>query len=167
MEVGMRLAPASPLRRVPIKQLLGVAGRFITISARVVDGLLLNAANCDHDVMARVAREGIADIPLKLVQELWEQMGKRGKPQPPFEYEAELGKIAVPILVLSGSVDRIAPYQSVEAGASRLQSCDVRYRKMGLDSGDRADYGHADLLVGKSSSDEVYPFLVDFIEEMD
>jgi pimeloyl-ACP methyl ester carboxylesterase len=166
MQLGIKLAPANSLRRVPIKQLMGVAGRFISLSSRLADGMLLNAANCEQAVMAKMAREGITDIPRKLLIEMWAQMTGDSQ-NGPFDHEGKLEQIDVPVQALSGSVDRIAPSSAVEAAVARLYGPDVRYRKMGVESGDRADYGHGDLLVGRSAPEEVYPLLLDFIEEMD
>ncbi len=168
LQLAVRLAPVNALRRVPIKRLMGVAGSFITLSARLVDGLLLNAANTEPEVMARMAKEAIADFPVRLAVEIMEQMTagaaiERG----PYAHEARLGEIDVPVQAVSGSVDRVAPVPSVEAAVARLDGPDVRYRRFGVADGARADYGHADLLVGRRAPDEVFPHLLDFVEEVD
>ena len=76
-------------------------------------------------------------------------------------------RIAVPVHVVSGSVDRVAPKAAVLALSARLRGPDVRYREMGKPAGDRADYGHGDLLVGRSAPEEVFPVLLDFLEAVD
>jgi hypothetical protein len=38
---------------------------------------------------------------------------------------------------------------------------------MGRRFGDRADYGHGDLLVGRAAPEEVYPLILDFLDEVD
>jgi len=167
LQLGMRLAPSRTLKRVPIKNLMGVAGRFVPLSARLADGMLLNVANCEPDVISRMAREAINDIPLQMVIEIWEQMAEPVQSEGPYAHEARLGEIRVPVHAISGNVDNVAPYLAVEAAVAQLDGPDVRYRKMGKESGDRADYGHADLLVGRATPEEVFPMLIDFIEEMD
>jgi pimeloyl-ACP methyl ester carboxylesterase len=167
LKVATRLAPQSSQRRVPMRRLMGVAGRFVPIASRLVDGLLLNAQNTDPDVMGRMAREAINDVPLKLVLELTHQMANGKNAEGPYAYEQHLDRINVPVFAMGGSADRIAPPQSVAAAVARLAATDVRYREMGRKFGDSADYGHVDLLVGKNAPDEVFPLLLDFLDEVD
>ena len=168
LKLGMRLAPSGTIKRVPIKNLVGVAGRFVPLSARLADGMLLNVANTEPEVIGRMAREGINDIPLQMLLEMWAQMSEPGaQTEGPYAHEARLGDIRVPVHAISGNVDRVAPHRSVEAAVARLDGPDVRYRRMGKGEGDRADYGHGDLLVGRAAPEEVFPPLIDFVEEMD
>jgi hypothetical protein len=48
-----------------------------------------------------------------------------------------------------------------------MQSDILRYREIGCHFGDKADYGHIDLLVGRHAPEEIYPEVLDFLEEMD
>jgi pimeloyl-ACP methyl ester carboxylesterase len=153
--------------RVPLRRLLGTAGRFVPL-ARLADGILLNASNCEPAVLLKMARDAIDDIPVRLVTEITQHMsGSSSSTLGPYVFESQLGKINAPVLALSGAADRVAPPASVAAAVSRLASPDVRYRELGVRHGDRADYGHLDLLVGRSAPDEVYPLLLDFLEEVD
>src|SRR5689334_17686282 len=72
-----------------------------------------------------------------------------------------------PTTTKSSSIASTCPSSPLAAAVSRLASSDVRYREMGRRFGDRADYGHIDLLVGRSAPEEVYPVLLDFLEEVD
>jgi predicted alpha/beta hydrolase len=157
-------------RRFPLRRLLGVAGMVMPLSSRLADNLLLNVANCEPEVMLQLARQGIHDIPIRLISEITQAMtegrGPHG-PHGPYAYEAILHRIVAPVLALSGSVDRIAPPAAVAAGVARLASTDIRYREMGVAHGDRAEYGHADLLVGRNAPEEIYPLILDFLQEVD
>ncbi|MBI5510756.1 MAG: alpha/beta fold hydrolase [Deltaproteobacteria bacterium] len=167
LEVGARLAPANPMRHVPLKPLMLAAGSVISFSAKLVDGMLLNAQNCDDEVMARMAKEGIADVPVKLLLQIAAQLSGEASEGLPFEHEDRLGRVRVPAFVVSGSVDRVAPKAAVQAFANRLGSKDLRYREMGRSFGDGTDYGHGDLLVGRNAPEEVFPLLLDFLEQVD
>ncbi len=167
LQIATRLAPQNIQRRVPMRRLMGVAGRFVPLASRIVDGLLLNAQNCEPDVLSRMAKEAINDVPLKLVLELSHQMANGTIAEGPYAYEHGLGQICVPVFAVGGSVDRIAPPESVAAAVAEMQTPDIRYREMGLRFGDRADYGHIDLLVGRHAPEEVFPLLLDFLEEVD
>jgi predicted alpha/beta hydrolase len=166
LSLAARLAPQNQ-RRVPMRRVIGVAGRFVPIAARLADGFLLNGDNTDPEIVLRMAREAINDVPLKLLLEITHQMSNGTSAEGPYAYETLLDRIDVPVLAIGGSVDRIATPASVAAAVSRLASTDVRYREMGRRFGDRADYGHIDLLVGRAAPDEVYPVLLDFLEEVD
>jgi predicted alpha/beta hydrolase len=166
LQLAVSLAPATSQRRVPLRQLLGAAGRFIRITARLADGLLLNVDNCDTQVLGVFAREGINDVPVKLMREMTEQIAGKAD-DGPFAYESRLDRVEVPVFAMGGSVDRIAPAASVRALVSRLRGPDVRYREMGKAFGDGADYGHGDLLVGRNAREEVFPQLLDYLEEVD
>lgn len=152
--------------RVPMRRLMNAAGRFIPLSSRLVDGLLLNAENTEASVMARMAREGIDDVPVKLVVELSQHMANPMEAGP-YGYETMMSQIQIPVYAMGGSVDRIAPPGSVAAAVERLRTPDLRLRLMGRRWGDAADYGHVDLLVGRAAPEEVFPLLLDFIEEVD
>ena len=167
LNFATRFAPANALRRVPIKPLLFAAGTFISVSSKLADGMLLNADNCDEEVMARIAREGIDDVPMKLLLEIGAETRGEAGDDSPYRFEKDLDRITVPVHVVSGSVDRLAPKAAVLALSARIRSSDVRYREMGKASGDTADYGHGDLLVGRSAPKEVFPILLDFLEQVD
>lgn len=160
------LTPASS-RRFFLRRLLDVAGRVMPLSSRLADNLLLNVSNCEPQVMLRLTREGIHDVPVRLVQELARAIVGEGAPVGPYAYEHDLNRIRAPTLLLAGQADRIVPVPTVRALCNRLETPDVRFRTLGQHFGDRADYGHADLLVGRHAPDEVYPIVLDFIEEMD
>jgi pimeloyl-ACP methyl ester carboxylesterase len=164
LQLAARLG--SSARRVPIRRLFSAGGRFIHLSSKIVDGSLVNASNVEAEILARLARESIDDVPTHLLGEFHAALG--GKPDNgPFAYEASLHSIRVPVLAIGGSADRIAPPRSVRAAVSRLRSPDVRYREMGMQHGDAADYGHIDLLVGRHAPKEIYPLVLDFWDEVD
>ena len=167
LKLAAKLAPATTQRRVPLRALSGAAGWFVPLTSRLADGILLNVANCEPEVISHMAAEGISDIPLQLVVEIMTHMANGHVPHGPYAYELKLAEVSVPVLALSGNVDRVAPAASVAALVSRLRSSDVRHREMGKKHGDAADYGHGDLLVGRTAPDEVYPLLIDFLDEVD
>ena len=63
LKLASRLAPRGLQTKVPMRRLLGAAGRFIQLSGKLVDGMLLNADNMESAVLARMAKEGIDDVP--------------------------------------------------------------------------------------------------------
>lgn len=167
MQLATRIAPGAPRQRMPLRRLFGAAGRFMRFSSLIIDGMLVNGANVDSEIMTRLAREAIDDIPLTLLQDFTSHMNDSVVGRPPFGYELELHRIDRPILAIGGAADRVASPRSVAALVERLRSPDLRYREFGVRHGDRADYGHVDLLVGRSAPEDIYPMLLDFWEETD
>ncbi len=74
------------------------------------------------------------------------------------DYRAGLSRCTQPALFLSGGRDGLAPPPSVEAGY-RLWGGPKRYRDAGPDT------GHADLLLGRSAPETVFPVVRDFLLE--
>lgn len=172
VQLVSRLIPAANFtppaqRRVPLRRILGAAGRLMSLSQRLADDLIVNAANCEPWVLARLAQEGIHDIPVQLITEITQHLAAGVSPFGPYAYEAALHGIDAPVFAISGAVDRIAPPNNVAAAIALFKGADVRYRDMGVASGDRCDYGHIDLLVGVNAPDEVYPEIIDFLLEVD
>lgn len=153
--------------RIPLRRIFSTGGRFIQFTGRWVDGSLLNASNVDQRLMKRLARESIDDVPRQLLKEFATSIGRDDISEGPFSYESELGRISVPVFSLAGAVDRIAPPRAVQAAVDKLRSNDVRYREMGLRFGDRADYGHVDLVVGHHAPREIYAPIIDFWDEIE
>lgn len=175
LQLAASLTPAANFtlpsqRHFPLRRLLGVAGLMMPLSSRLANNLLLNVANCDAKAMVKIARQGIHDIPIQLIAEITQAMAQtrsRQQTDGPYAFEAQLQQITAPVFALSGAADRIAPPSSVVAAIDLLATRDIRYRQMGIAYGDRADYGHADLLIGRNAPEEVYPLILDFLQETD
>ena len=84
----------------------------------------------------------------------------------PYDFESKLSQIEVPVLAVAGSGDRVAPPRAVFAAAQRMRSM-ARFHEVGVGSGARVDYGHIDLLLGRHSSEEVFPVLMEFMSGHD
>ena len=83
-------------------------------------------------------------------------------------YIEKLPTSKVPLLVLGGSKDELAPEDAVKAadaitGHSGERQCII----LGKGSRCREDYGHVDLLVGKRVESEVFPLVHQWVENHD
>lgn len=167
LQLGAKLATEGAARRVPLKTLAGAAGYLGPVANIFVDGTLFNAENIDPAVSLKVIYDATDNIPLNLIAELYQHFSGDSDESSPYSYENQLHKIDVPVFVISGSDDRIAVPESIRAGLERLRSHDIRFRELGRCAGDKIDYGHIDLLVGRYAPQEVYPLIGDYLEEMD
>ena len=144
---------------------MGTAGKLIPVAKHIVDGSMLNIANTKKEVMRGMSQAGIDDIPLKLIFQFGAEIENPGSVEA-FAYEQSLRQIVVPTMAISGSVDRIAPANSVREGLREVGASYRRYREYGRRFGERHDYGHADLLIGKHAKREVYPDILNFLDEV-
>lgn len=69
--------------------------------------------------------------------------------------------IEVPMLVMGGSVDHVAPAGDVAAACETWSPCE--FVLMGRESGFSTDYGHIDPVVGTTARDEIYPIIHNFL----
>ena len=167
LKLARKVTPGEASIRVPLKRLVGAAGNLAAMGAWIVDGTVLNKANMDSSVINLMAQDGIDDIPLKIFTELADRIYAEDDYTGPYDFEEKLHTIELPMMLISGSADRIAPPEAVFRSVGRVASGDVRYREMGLRFGDSIDYGHIDLLVGRDASMEVFPLILSFIAEKD
>ena len=169
LQLARKITPSETRIRVPLKRLVGAAGNLAAMGAWLVDGTVLNKANMDRSVINLMAQEAIDDIPLRIFKELGDRIfSSDDEPyEGPYNFEDRLGDITLPMMMISGSADRIAPPAAVFRSAAKVSSADLRYREMGLRFGDSIDYGHIDLLVGRDAPREVFPLVLSFIAEKD
>jgi pimeloyl-ACP methyl ester carboxylesterase len=81
------------------------------------------------------------------------------------DYRARLQGVSVPVLVLGGTRDGLAPPRAIRAQAALLGAKDKTLMLFGKENGDRLEYGHGDLLFGMGAPSEVYPRIVAWLAE--
>lgn len=159
--------PARVLRRVPLVGLIKVAGRFVRISTRAVDGILLTVANMDPQALRTMSQRGICDLPVHLLWEFNRRLLDPEAPDHPFGHEDELERLRAPLLAIAGSGDPLGAPESVRAAVEAVGSAEAHYVEFGTRWGHRHEYGHGDLLIGLHAPAEVYPVVREFIERHD
>lgn len=80
-------------------------------------------------------------------------------------YLRNLDVCAIPMLLIAGSKDLMAPPESVKAAAGGAAAGARIYRLFGKAEGNTEDYGHIDMIVGKNAHNEVYPVILNWISE--
>lgn len=163
-------SPANFAEQEPVHQVASTASRLIpahgttqsratyaAIDAVFADNpmiqLLSNPENLDVELAQGLADVGLGDVSRGMVKQVhyWLSSGDfvdmSGQPW--------LTPAPVPVLVLAGSVDRVAPPANVAAACDVLPDCEVRI--LGTVSGLSTEYGHIDPVVGTTARIEVYP----------
>ncbi len=79
-------------------------------------------------------------------------------------YRENLGRVKAPLLLMAGSADYLCPEETIEAVYRRISSHRKAFRVVGKRSGETADYGHGDLLIGRRCREEVFPLVREWLE---
>jgi pimeloyl-ACP methyl ester carboxylesterase len=75
------------------------------------------------------------------------------------DYRPGIARLTMPMLVIGGGADRLAPAAQVRAAYELAGSSDKTLAIFGRDTGCAQDYGHADLIFGQGAPEEVYPLI--------
>jgi poly(3-hydroxyalkanoate) synthetase len=73
-----------------------------------------------------------------------------------------LSEVRIPMLLLAGSKDLLAPPMAVARAKEHLGG-PVKFLVAGKSHGFAEDYGHADLVLGRRSPDEIFPLVEAFL----
>ena len=79
------------------------------------------------------------------------------------DFRTRMGEIRVPMLVLAGGMDYLAPPYATLAAYDSIGSADKTYRVFSRANGYAFDYGHGDLCLGTATEREVYPVVEEWI----
>jgi pimeloyl-ACP methyl ester carboxylesterase len=130
-------------------------------SLAFLGGLL--AENTDPAVARRLWANGAADIPGGVARQFarWIAEG-RWDGEDGFDYARGLSGVRAPALMVAGSRDALAP-PSAMAPALKLLGGPSELVVAGRGHGFGADYGHADLPLGRRSPEEIFPLVGRFL----
>lgn len=79
------------------------------------------------------------------------------------DYREGIRRLAVPLLAMGGSQDRLAPPDGVRRAFALAGSSDKTLMIFGQENGERQDYGHGDLIFGEGAPSEVYPRIASWV----
>ena len=81
------------------------------------------------------------------------------------DYRAGVSRLSLPLLVLGGTRDRLAPPDAIRRAFELAGSADKTLMIFGSDNGDRQEYGHGDLVFGEGAPAEVFPRIATWLQE--
>jgi pimeloyl-ACP methyl ester carboxylesterase len=130
-----------------------------------IERLLINPENTRPDVWQKLIAVGVDDLPGSLVEQFarWAEKDRIDSQDGSLDYIAGLEKVQVPMMVVAGKIDGIAPPWVVRPAFERLGAAEKRWLVVGEANGARADYNHMDLLVGDRASVEVFEPVARFL----
>ena len=83
----------------------------------------------------------------------------------PVNYTSHLAEIKLPILLLCAKADNMSPEIAVQLAFHSVGSEDKTYRLFALANKYSADYGHCDLVTGVNARKEVYPAILEWLNQ--
>ena len=81
------------------------------------------------------------------------------------DYALGLDRVTTPILMVAGEADIMADIPSSIMTYNAIGSPDKQLMRFGVVDGQEADYGHCDLVWGRNAAREVFPPIIDWLDE--
>lgn len=165
---GITMAPKQrKAGRVPFRSGARAAGPILAYTRSKALEVSFRPANTDPAAVARYFRSGVPDESTRLADQFadWVEHGVMRTADHEVVFSDRLDEVHLPLLVMVGAADRQRPPDSVEAAYKAFGSTDKTFVRAGVADGFSVDFGHDDLLAGRSSPAEVFPVVRRWLEE--
>jgi len=105
--------------------------------------------------------DGVEDVDAGLARQVarWVSTGAMCDRSDRFDYVSALAGVRLPVMVVAAGGDRICPPAAALPAAEALDARDLCWEE--LDE----SWGHLDVLLGRRAADELFPLLLDWLEE--
>lgn len=129
---------------------------------------LVNPDNVDRRVLAIGGVNLLSPAPSRLMMQFakWVETGIWGSHNGR-NYQSHLGKIKIPIFGIAGTLDFFCPVPAITPVIEQARSKKKKMRIFSKENGDMADYGHGDLIVGHHAPEEIFPAILDWLQQID
>ncbi len=145
-------------------------GRLVAPFASMVNveklaGLSANLRNIDGTSQRAMLANGTSPLWRGMLVQLedWIRSGQLRSADGKTDYRAQATALTVPVLVVAGTVDRLAPLAISRDYFELLGTTDKTFAAFGKEFGHVEDYGHGDLVIGRLAHTEVYPVIGDWL----
>ncbi len=157
------VARALELGSLPLGQLSRSVAWF-GLPPAPIGPYLLHADNTDLEVIRKAIANVAADVPGGVTRQFaqWIRTGRFDSADGKIDYRANLGSLKLPMLLIAGTRDLLAPSRAVFA-AQALLGGPTTTLLAGKAEGFRNDYGHGDLVLGRHAPDELFPRIEAFL----
>lgn len=140
------------------------------ISGRITtpfEEMVFNRENVNANTIRKIMKNGIENISQGLASQFmgWIQDGDETSRDGKYKYRSGFSRIEVPSLFISGSRDHIAIPESVHYAYEKTGSKIKQYINLGVDSAAQVDYCHTGLVLGDYAIEDVYPLVLDWLDE--
>jgi pimeloyl-ACP methyl ester carboxylesterase len=167
-----KLLPIAFLRKVFPKISQGVIARTFSpiiqwLPDRVLESMI-RPVNVDLSMLKSVAANVLSDTPTTLLYQFgeWVRDGEI-KSYSGYSYQANYGRVTIPVCLFAGKADFFAAPPSVEFVFNSVGSADRTYVLFSKESGGLSDYGHGDMIFGRTAPQEVFERVSAWMNERD
>jgi poly(3-hydroxyalkanoate) synthetase len=157
-----RLEPLLKLRAIPTRRITSIA--LLGAPPGAISRYMMLAENMEPEVVRRAMANVPADISGGVGRQFarWISTNTFTSYDGAFDYRVPLAGVRIPVLLLAGSRDLLAPPMAVARAKEHLGG-PVKFLVAGRAHGFGADYGHADLILGRKAPDEIFPLVEAFL----
>jgi len=133
-----------------------------------VSQVAINTRNVSRAVYRRVIVNVVENVSVGVLRQLarWIATDTFASQDGGVDYRAALASCRQPALFVAGAADRIAPPEVVER-AARAWGGEAEVLHVGVAGSACCDYGHSDLLFGRSAPEEVFPAIARWLARRD
>jgi len=134
-----------------------------------LEKLFYNPENIDPKIKEKLLETALAPINPGVLDHLLQMIrnGEFVSAKGDFNYRKKLTKVRIPVLLIGGEKDYLAPPKALRTTYRALGSKDRTLRIFGSRSKDPIKYGHFDLILGKKARKEVYPVIGKWLKRRD
>ena len=139
---------------------------FATIIKRdFFSKFLFNRKVMSTEIMGKVSTNLISDVPFKLLMQFGKWLSSDEMSSlAGYDYRANYHKIKSPFLFISGQNDVLAKYETVSEVFEKVSSKVKKHVHLSK-AGGSTDFGHGDIVLSDAAKLEVYPLIINWIED--
>lgn len=169
MKKLLRLDESPTLKKIFVSLNGPTLGRLLIPLVPKLERLFYNPENMEDETKEKLLADALTEINPGVLDHLL-LMIKRGEfvsAKGDFSYRKNLAKIQLPLLLIGGEKDQVAPPEAILAVYRKVGSADRAMRIFGPRYKDSAAYGHMDLILGMKARQEVFPVIGGWLKRRD
>lgn len=169
MKTLLKLEEWPALKRLFLRLNAPFLGKLLIPMLPQLAQLFYNPDNLEEEIKAKWLENALVDINPGILDHLL-LMIKKGEftaATGNFNYRRNLARIQLPLFIVGGERDALAPPDAMRIVHQALPSSQRRLRIFGPGSKDAAAYGHVDLILGPKARGEVFPAIGGWLKQID
>jgi len=129
-----------------------------------VSRYLIRDENVEPEIAKRALALVASDIPGGVARQFadWVMTGRFCSADGGYDYRLGMENIRIPMMLLAGSQDLLAPPLAVARAKDHLKG-PVKWVVAGRAHGFAEDYGHSDLIIGRRAPEEIFPLVASYL----
>jgi pimeloyl-ACP methyl ester carboxylesterase len=157
----LRVDESPTLKKLFLYLNMSFLGRLLIPLIPKIEELFYNRENIHDEIKEKLLEDLLVDINPGILQHLLLiiRRGEFVSAKGDFNYRKNLTQIQIPILLIGGEGDKVAPPSAIRGVYEAVGSADRTLRIFGPRSKDSVAYGHIDLVLGKKALQEVFPVI--------